>query len=215
MRSCFLLIFFCGAWLQPQPSFAQSLTLDQVKQQIEKAGDGVTDLQADAEFGFQVLVGIIPYRDTLHGTYFFKKPDKHRLDFPDAPSYLKSLPSMFSWKLPSLEKYQAQVIGPLAEGQTHFYSLVFTPKNPDSKTHSITTRVDSSNWQIVRQDTYYKDGGSVLLRFAYLEKNGFPLLQTVMGDVTLRDFKLTGQAQLRFSGHQLNRGLEESVFDGS
>ncbi len=208
-------MILAGFCLQSQPSSAQSLTLNQVTHQIEKARDAVTDLQADADFGFQVIMGIIPYRDTLHGTYFFKKPDKHRLDFPDAPSYLKSLPSMFSWKLPSLEKYEAKVIGPLAEGDTHFYSLVFTPKNLDSKTHSINTRVDSSNWRITRQDTYYKDGGSVLLRFAYLEKDGVSLLESVLGDVTLRDFKLSGQAQLRFSGHQLNRGLADSIFEGS
>jgi outer membrane lipoprotein-sorting protein len=206
-----LLLFLIGS-----PSHGQSLNLQQVVQKMEKAREGVADIEAKAELSFRLSVGIIPYSDALHGSYFFKKPDRHRLDFPDAPSYLQSVPSMFSWKLPSSEKYDALVTGPtLTSTGERVYSLLFTSKNPDSKTDSITVTVDAARWRVARQDTLYRDGGSVLLTFGYIEQKGLPLLERVAGKIDIPAYRLKGNASISLSEQKVNQGVDDSVFAGS
>lgn len=194
--------------------YAQSLSLAQVKEKMEAARAGVEDVQAEARFSFRLSVKILPYSDTLNGTYFFKKPDRHRLDFPDAPSYLKSIPSMFSWKLPSAEKYDAVVTGPSEDGNGQpIYQLLFTSRNPSSKTSTITVLIDARKWRVISQDTLYRDGGSVLLAFAHHDDHGLPLLQKVTGLIDIPSYSLKGTAAIDLSRHKINQGLEEAIFN--
>ena len=194
------------------PGQAQSLTLAQVTERLEKARDGIDDISAKAAFSFHLQAGILPYNDTLYGSYFFKKPDKHRLEFPDAPSYLKSVPSMFSWKLPSSEKYSCVVSGPVMLNRDRIYKLVYTSKNPSSKTATITVIVDAAKWRVSRQDTAYRDGGSVLLTFAYQDWKGQSLLQKVSGVLNIPAYSLTGDAAITLSDQKVNQGVDDSVF---
>lgn len=210
-RKPLLLLF--GIWLFSITCQAQSLSLPQITQKIEEARAGVEDLQAKASFGFQLRVGIIPYSETLYGKYLFQKPDRHKLDFPTAPSYLKSVPSMFSWALPSTEKYEAKVSGPTLWGPGgRIYQLVFTPRNPSSQTSHIKVIVDAEHWRVARQETSYRDGGSVLLSFNYLEGSQYPLLEKVTGTIDIPGYKLKGNAMLTLSEHRVNEGLEPTVF---
>ena len=210
MRLLFLLTCL---WLLCQPALSQGLSLSQVKAKLENSQAKIEDISATARLEFQLKVGILPYNDSLDGTYLYKKPDKHKLDFPKAPSYLKSVPSMFSWKLPSDEKYNCQVVGPVKEGSAHLYKLVYTSKNPNSKTSSSTVSVDANRWRIEKQDTLYKDGGSVLLQFAYKDWKGNSLLEKVSGDLNLPAYSLSGKAAIGLSGHKVNQGLKDSAFD--
>lgn len=214
MRSPKTMIFpLAVLLLLVSPGRAQTLSLKQVAEKMEAARSGVQDISAKAQLAFQLNVGILPYSDALLGTYFFKKPDRHRLDFPTAPSYLKSVPSMFSWKLPSAEKYDCEVSGPHnTKSSTPTYLLVFTSKNPDSKTASITMTVNARQWRVDKQDTVYRDGGSVLLTFAYTEQSGLPLLQKVAGQINIPSYSLTGNAAITLSDQKVNKGVDDATF---
>lgn len=194
-------------------SWAQGLSLSQVTEKLEKAQAKIEDLSATARLDFQVRVGILPYGDSLHGTYLYKKPDRHKLDSPNAPSYLKSVPSMFNWKLPSADKYSCQVTGPLQEENVSVYRLLYNSNNPNSKTASITVTVDAGRWRVMRQDTRYKDGGSVLLEFTYRDWKDAFLLEKVSGNLDLPAYSLKGKAAINLSGHKVNQGLKDSAFD--
>ncbi len=212
MRKLVLIICFL---LSSHPIWGQGLSLPQVTEKLEKAQEKIEDISANARLDFQLRVGFLPYSDSLNGTYLYKKSDRHKLDFPDAPSYLKSVPSMFSWKLPSADKYSCQVTGPLREGNTpiSIYRLIYTSNNSNSKTDSITVTVDADRWRIERQDTRYKDGGSVLLQFSYRDWKGSPLLEKVSGDLDLPAYSLKGKAAISLSDHKVNQGLKDSAFD--
>jgi outer membrane lipoprotein-sorting protein len=201
------LLFFLSSAVQ-----AQSLSLQQLTDRMQKHREGIEDLSARALFSFRLNLGIIPYTDSLKGSYYFKKPDKHKLDFPDAPSYLKSVPSMFSWKLPSAEKYDSKVSGPLTEHGAPIYRLLFSSRNPSSKTSTITVIIDANNWRVARQDTLYRDGGSVLLTFAYRDWQGQNLMEKVSGKVDIPSYSLTGSASITLSEQKVNEGVEDSVF---
>lgn len=194
------------------PTWAQGLSLPQVTEKLENARQAIDDISAQALFNFQLRVGILPYSDSLTGTYLYKKPDRHKLDFPDAPSYLKSVPSMFSWQLPNSEKYNCRVEGPLLENSMNIYRLNYSSNNPDSKTDSIVVSVDSKKWRVFRQDTRYKDGGSVLLQFTYIDWKQSSLLEKVSGDLNIPSYNLKGKAAITLSSHKVNQGLKDSQF---
>ncbi len=209
--SLLIKVAFLGLLLAT-PGSSQGLSLPQVTEKLEKARAAIDDISAQARFDFKLRVGILPYGDSLNGTYLYKKPDRHKLDFPDAPSYLKSVPSMFSWKLPGQEKYTCQVEGPLLEGSAPIYRLNYSSKNPESKTSSIVASIDAKNWRIVRQDTRYKDGGSVLLTFTYKDWKSSSLLEKVEGDLDIPSYSLKGKASITLSNHKVNQGLKDSDF---
>lgn len=210
MRITLLLISFLlcasGGW-------AQGLSLSQVSDKLEKAQQEIEDIAATARLAFALRVGILPYSDALNGTYLYQKPDRHKLDFPDAPSYLKSVPSMFSWDLPSLEKYDGLAEGPLHGKTAPLYRLTYSSKNPKSKTASIIVTVDAGRWRIERQETLYKDGGSVLLTFSYRDWSHSSLLEKVSGELDLPAYSLKGKAGIELTQHKVNQGLKKSALN--
>lgn len=210
MRITLLLIAFL---LCSGSGWAQGLSLSQVSDKLEKAQQEIEDIAATARLAFALRVGILPYSDALHGTYQYQKPDRHQLDFPDAPSYLKSVPSMFSWALPSLQKYDGRVEGPLHGKTAPLYRLTFSPKSPKSQTASIIVTVDAGRWRVVRQETVYKDGGSVLLNFSYRDWSQSSLLEKVSGELDLPAYRLKGKAGIELTQHKVNQGLKKPALN--
>lgn len=194
--------------LEPLAARAQSLSLTQITEKLEQSQQGLHDLSAKAVFQFALRVGVLPYRDSLEGTYRFEPPDRHHLDFPTAPSYLRQVPSMVSWGLPRPEKYECRVEAQQLDSQEPAYLLHFAPRAATSKIAKILVRVDALQWRISQQDTEYRDGGRVQLRLSYRDDQEFQPLQTVSADLRLPTYHLVGQASIRLSEHRRNPALE-------
>lgn len=192
---------------------AAELTVEEVIAKHRQASSRLEDLKADARLNLQVLLGVLPYSEKLDGHYYYQKPDKHKLEFPDAPSYLQKAPSMFNWNLPETEKYKVVVVAPKNSDQNPAYQLFYKPKHADSSTQSITCSFDSKTWRLMKQETAYKDGGSVKLHFNYKQDSEIPVLDQVIAAVNIPAYKLTGDAVISFSAQTPNKGLDSSVFN--
>ncbi len=194
-------------------STAAEITVEEVIAKHLQASSRLDNLKADAQLHLQVLLGVLPYSEKLSGHYFYLKPDKHKLEFPDAPSYLQKAPSMFNWNLPDTDKYNVVAVAPKeGEGETG-YRLFYKPKRADSSTQSITCTFDSETWRLTKQETAYKDGGSVKLQFSYKKDPKMPILDKVTAAVSIPAYKLTGDAVISFSSQAPNKGLDPSVFN--
>lgn len=185
---------------------AQAQTLEQVEAKLESARAGVKTLDADARLDFRLIMGFIPYSESLNGRYHYQAPDNHSFEFPDAPSYLQKLPGLFNWKLPSKEKYVGKLKGPFPLDGRQVYKLLYIPLNAESKVQSVTISVDSSNWSFVKHDTDYKDGGTLNLVFTHTEKQGNQILDDVQARLNLTSFKISGTAAITLTNHKLNEG---------
>lgn len=185
-------------------SASSALSFEQAVAKIEGARAGVKKLDADAVLRFDLIVGFLPYSESLSGRYHYEHPDQHRFDFPDAPSYLQSLPSLLNWKLPAAEKYSGKLKGPYKIEGRDVYQLYYLPKNPDSKVRSITINVDPDSWTFVRHFTDYRDGGTLELDFTHSKRKGHHLLDLVKAKLNLPSFKLKGTAAIELSNHKFN-----------
>lgn len=197
------------------PILGAELGVEELLAKHQEASKRLDDLKADAQLDLQVLLGILPYREKLQGSYFYLKPDKHKLDFPDAPSYLQKAPSMFNWNLPDPNKFKITVVAPKSGDANGFYQLFYKPKNFDSSTQSIICAFDAKTARLIKQDTAYKDGGSVNLQFNYLAKSELPILDKVTASVSIPSYKLTGNATISFTNPKPNSGIDSAVFEPS
>lgn len=193
---------------------SKTLSVDEILEKHRQSASALEDLQAAAHLDLEVLLGILPYRESLDGSYFYQKPDRHKLEFKDAPSYLQKAPSMFNWKLPNPDKYKVVAVSPDGKNNDS-YQLFYKPNNAGSSTQSIACYFDPDNFRLTRQETSYKDGGSVKLKFAYQKSTELPVLESVKAAVVIPAYKLTGGATITFSGQQANAGLDKSIFEGS
>lgn len=188
------------------------LSVDKLLKNHQEAASKLDDVKAKAALSLQVSVGIIPYSEKLSGRYYYLKPDRHRLEFDDAPSYFDKAPSLFQWDLPARDKYRLKVKGPIKNGSGQVYQLLYLSKNADSSTQSVLCSFDSKTWRLLKQETAYRDGGSVALAFQYLTDSALPVLEKVTADVKIPSYSLTGAATISFSGQKYNEGLDEGIF---
>lgn len=192
---------------------AETLTGEQILAKVQQAQNDIEDLQSNANLLLDVTLGFLPYSENLDGKYYYKKPNQHRLVFDDAPSYFDNLPNMFSWKVPDLNKYSVKTKKVHLTDGTSVHKLYFSPTNPDSKTRSIAYTVEPTQWSLIEQETLYKDGGELNLKFEYTALSGRQLLKQINAKVRLASYPVKGKATIRFSSHQLNKGLSDSVFE--
>lgn len=188
------------------------LSAEQVLEKYYNSMKSLNDLEASAKLDLNLLLGILPYSEKLSGRYYYLKPNNHKLEFDDAPSYFDKAPSMFNWNLPSLEKYSV-VAAPSPKATSKRYNLLFKPKRSGSSTQSVTCTFDAADWTLLEQKTSYRDGGSVSLFFSYLADRKLPVLDTVVAKVSIPAYSLTGGATISFSSQKTNEGLEDHIFE--
>ena len=209
MKRLFLtisMILFCAGLCSAE------LTVESLLKKHQEASSKLEDVKAKAALSLQVVVGIIPYSEKLSGRYYYLKPDRHRLEFDDAPSYFDKAPSLFKWDLPTQDKYRTKVKGPFKEATGEVYQLLYLPKDSDSSTQSVLCSFDSKTWRLLRQETAYRDGGSVALSFKYLTRSEVPVLDKVAANVKIPSYSLSGAATISFTDQKYNQGLDESIF---
>lgn len=193
---------------------AEELKVEELLARYDKAMSSLEDVQAQASLKLNLTLGLFPYKENLAGRYYYLKPDKHRLEFDNAPSYFDKMPSMFQWNLPALDKYRAKVKGPFSQGSSMTYQLLFLPQNAASSTQSVLCTFGAGSWRLLKQETSYKDGGTVALSFDYLDDSKLPVLDKVDASVSLPSYSLNGGATISFARQETNKGLDESVFQG-
>ncbi|HIB64165.1 MAG TPA: hypothetical protein EYO33_03335 [Phycisphaerales bacterium] len=190
-------------------AWARPLDADTLLTRHCEATSQLEDVKSKANLNLNVLLGVLPYSEKLNGRYFYQKPNRHKLEFDNAPAYLEKAPSLFKWDLPSTEKYKTKILQHTDENSHH---LLFLPKNGQSSTLSIKCIFDAENYRLLSQETTYRDGGTVNLSFIYKDGTKLPVLEKVEAKVTIPSYSLTGGATITFSGQEVNQGLDESVF---
>ena len=201
--------------LLSQGALGQELKVEEVLDNYAQRSIKLNDVQSEAKLGLKLVAGFFPYSEKLDGRYYYLNPNKHRLEFDDAPSYFDKAPNMFNWALPSLEKYRAKVKGPYGKDLSKTYEVLFLPKNQDSSTLSISCIFQAQDWRLVRQVTSYKDGGAVQLKFEYMKDSELPVLDRIVAKVSIPSYSLSGDATIQFSEQKVNEGLDASVFTAS
>ena len=158
------------------------------------------------------LHSFITMHPGLDATYYFKKPDKAELDFDTVPilaqefqHFYASLPAPSTWQ----RLYDVSVVSKTQSGGHWRDTLKLVPKHGGNVDRMLVA-VDEDGYAIVRQEWYYRNGGTIVM-----DQQNQRLGAYILPKRQSADFKLPSyQAHVisAFGRYELNVPIADSVF---
>ncbi len=182
--------------------------VEQIFAQVKAVNPKLEDYAAEISIQLEVKVGVFPYRPTANGTYYYKKPDHHKLELTKAPSYLKDYPSIFGWHLPDLEKYRSLV---QEESQDQYY-IVLLPKGVQGDIQRIEIWVDKKTHTVPRHITYYSGNGRLEVNGSYERQGEFLVFESMNARFEFPKASVQAKAAASYSNYRFNQGLSDEFF---
>ena len=164
------------------------------------------DVQVDANLGF------VPYRPKLKGNYYYKRPDKHKLDVKNAPNIIKKHGSVFGLHLPQLEKYTASIAGLTEIKGRKVQKLVLTPKVKTSDIERIELFIDPERGTVPKFDTFYSKG-HLYVDIEFVQRQNYWVFDKMTADFALPNVK--AKASASYGNYVFNQNLPDSLFTDS
>ena len=211
MKTSFsLMIMLALLWM---PAFADP-SVEALFEKVKAVNPNLQDYSAQIDIQMEVWVTILPYKPTAHGKYYFKRPDKHKLQLDKAPSYLKKYPKIFGWNLPKLEKYRSVVEKEMVHEGRNVYQVVMLPKGQVGDIIRQELLIDKEFHTVPLQRTYYKDNGLLEVRVKYKKESGFRVFETMNAKFDFPKASVQATAEARYKNYKFNQGLDDSFFNG-
>lgn len=201
MRSLLVfLLLSAGVWGDPQ--------VESIFAKVRRMNPGLKDCTAALDVKMDTQFGPLDDHPRLSGKYLFKKEDKHQIQLPKAPSYLKRHARIFGFSLPDLARYNSQVL----EETPQQWKIQLVPKVKDPNTDRVEILVDKASSTCPQFDTFYQQDGHLTVRMKYMQTQGYTVLESAVADVRLPSILLTSRAEIRYSNYAFNVGLNDALF---
>ncbi len=140
---------------QPARADAQ---VDEIFARVRQLNPGMTDYQADIDIALKAKVAFLPYNPRMTGSYYHKRPDKHKLVLEKAPSYVKKYPNIFGWNLPKLEKFNSRVAEQVDLNGQPTWHITLTPKQGMGDIQLVEIWVNRNDYSIPGSSRYKNNG---------------------------------------------------------
>jgi hypothetical protein len=169
----------------------------------------LVDYSADIAIQLNATLGFIPYRPNLAGRYYHKRPDKHKLDLQNAPSYLKKYPSVFGFNLPDLKRYNAIRVQETDLRGVPVYKVMLVPKVKTSDITAIDVYLNRSDFSVPKYDTFYTKG-HLFVNIDFKRQDGYLLYDRMTAEFEFPS--ITATANASYSNYQINQNLPDALF---
>ena len=208
-----LKLFLCllaGAVLSAGQAQADE-AVARIFEQARRVNPTLNDYTADMTLKLQANLGFINYHPEMHGQYLFKKPNKHKLDIPKAPSYLRKYPSVFGFNLPALKNYESKVVDEIeVEGAPCYHIHLLNKVTVDNDIEHLEIYINKKNYTVPRYDTYY-NGGHLFVSSKYRQQENYWVFERMTADYT--SSSVTVQASADYQNYKFNQNLPDSLFN--
>jgi len=209
--ACFLL-FMAGLSL---PSWAQDKlpTVEELFKRMGEVNPGLKDYSSDIKVKLKFSVSSI----NMQGKYYYKKPDKYKLEIKKAPYVLKKYPQMFGWCLPDPTRHNCIVkLDKDAEGkECYVVDLIPIQGRGDLTKQEIW--INTQNYTFPKQ-VYEYHYGTITVEAKYRKEGKFILFDTIEAyfDIKVPLFgNLKATALADYQNYKTNIGLPDSFFKTS
>lgn len=203
MRLCVLLCL-----LLTLPTVAAE-SAEKLFEKARKLNPKLVDYSADISIQMNATLGFIPYRPSLTGRYYHKRPDKHKLDLQNAPSYLKKYPSVFGFNLPDLKRYTAIRVQETDLKGVPVYKVMLVPKVKTSDITAIDVYLNRSDFSVPKYDTFYTKG-HLFVNIEFKRQDGYLLYDRMNAEFEFPS--ITATANASYSNYRVNQNLSDSLF---
>ncbi len=167
------------------------------------------DQASDITIALDASLGPIPVRRTMTGQYYYKRPDRHKLDVQNAPSALKKFGNVFGFRLPALEKYNTKILGDYEIGGRKVKKVQMTPKVKVSDIERLELYIDPERGTVPKFDTYYTKGFAYI-DIDFIQQNGYWVFEHMKADLSLSG--VAAKAKADYSNYKFNQDLKDGFF---
>lgn len=151
----------------------------------------------------------------LDGTSYFKRPDNYEVVFNRVPSYAHGINRLFgdiddvaAWEKDSNIAYA----GLQTVGGRSLYALRMTKKIYSDQIADTVAYVDPQNYEVVRMDFHYRNGGTITMTQAYRREGKYTVVASQHAEIHIPHVSAVAQAQ--FGRYQTNVAVSDNVFTG-
>lgn len=184
--------------------------VEKIFSQARRVNPSLADYSADMTLRLDANLGFINYRPEMKGQYLFKKPNKHKLDIPKAPSYLRKYPSVFGFNLPALKNFESKVVDEISvDGSPCYHIHLLNKVTVNNDIEHLEIYVDKKNYTVPRYDTYY-NGGHLFVTSKYRQQDSYWVFERMTAEYKASSVSV--QASADYSNYKFNQNLPDSLF---
>lgn len=184
--------------------------VEKIFAEARRVNPSLADYSADMTLKLDATFGILVYRPLMKGQYFYKKPNKHKLDLPKAPSYLRKYPNVFGFNLPQLKNFESRVVDEVAvDGAPCYHVELVNKVRKDTDVEHLELYIDKKNHTVPRYDTYYSNG-HLFVTSKYRQEGSYWVFERMTADYMQSG--VTVQASADYSNYKFNQNLPDALF---
>lgn len=204
----FMFIFNASSAAYAQKSLS---TAEQLWDNIRKINPDLKDFNVKIKVNVQAKYQFMNPRIRLTGTYFFKKPDFHKLELDRSSYFLNKYPKIFGWSMPKLNEFNSKVEDVKLDGKD-YYLVTLTPKTISGDVKQEKIWIDKENYTFPKHIYEYKKGGLITLDVKYRTEGKNILYDKMKASFNFPEEKLSATADATYGVYKINNGYADSFF---
>jgi outer membrane lipoprotein-sorting protein len=180
-------------------------------QKLMEVNPGLQDYSVGVNINANVKFMLLNPDLNLEGTYYFKKPDKHKLQLKRSYNFLEKYPNIFGWELPELSQHNSTV-KEVSDGGKKYFVVILIPKVKRSDLQRQEFWIDSSNFTVPRQVFMYDGEGRITVDVTYRRDQQYWLYDRMTANFSFPKMKLNARALATYGNYRTNLGLNDEFF---
>ena len=186
-------------------------TVEQLFTHMGEVNPELKDYSSDISVNIKFSVSSI----NLEGKYYYKKPDKYKLEIKKAPYVLKKYPQIFGWCLPDPLKYHNTVkMNQDSEGKD-CYVVDMVPIEPQGDLTKQQLWINAQDYTFPKQ-VYEYNYGTITVDAKYRKDAKFILFDSISAFFDIKVpliGKLKATAIASYKNYKTNIGLKDTFFE--
>ncbi len=212
MNNCRLWILaLISVWLT-LPASPSAVDAEELFERAKNLNPSLQDYAADMSLALDAKVSFVPYKPQLKGTYYYKKPDKNKVELEKAPGFLKRYPNIYGFNLPHLEKYNTRVVGREKLNGEDCYHVELVPKVIKSDVRRLDVWIHCSSYAVLRHQTTYAKEGLLTVDTEFQTVDSYLVLKGMRAVIHFPSASLEATARAQYSNYRFNQNLPDSLF---
>lgn len=179
---------------------------------MKKINPGLNDYSSQIAITIDAKWGFVSYTPTMQGNYYFKKPDKHKLELTKAPSYLKKYPQVFGWSLPDPDQFKNRIVKEETVAGQSCWVIEMVPKQQSGDLVRQLLSVGKKDFMIYRQQYFYRNAGAITVDMQYDKVGKYQLFKSMKSTFSFPSVKISAGVEATYSNYKVNTGLKDSFF---
>lgn len=187
-------------------------TFDEIYKKALSINSEMKDCQADLSIKINAK-WYLGLRFGLAGKYYFKAPDKFKVDLKRTPSFLKKYPKVFSWALPDTKDFNTKLLNEEYVEKNDCYVLFLTPKQPMGDLESHTIWIDKKEFIMRKQMFKYNTDSDIIINQFYIKINNFWVFNNLTAAFRFPKINLNAAVNAYYENYKFNQNLPDKIFE--